>query len=414
MFQRRPLSALQHRGIPAPLTGDGAAGLREINRCESGQCKLSLRIMAEERTDDLHEEWSRFWASASGFWRGPPAWRMWLLLAVLVGIVVTQLYLQFRLNFWNRDFFDALERRDSNLLRIQVLLLIPLCGASIALAVISVWGRMTVQRCWRAWLTEHVIDYWTEEGRYARLAHVQGEHQIPEYRIAEDVRIATDAPIDFVLGLISSLLTAIIFIQVLWAVGGDATFNVFGAELWIPGYLVVSVVVYSGILTTAMLLVGSPLTHVIKVKDQREAELITAAHLLRDVGEDVTREASESEAKLGLHQALSNAIRQWRRLCWQLMRTTLVSHGNTLLAPIIGLILCAPKFLAGAITLGELTQAAAAFTLVQGAFNWLVDNFARVADWVSSLDRVGGLLLSLDRLNHASRAAANNKQEEPA
>jgi vitamin B12/bleomycin/antimicrobial peptide transport system ATP-binding/permease protein len=60
-------------------------------------------------------------------------------------------------------------------------------------------------------------------------------------------------------------------------------------------------------------------------------------------------------------------------------------------------------------TLGELTQAAAAFTLVQGSFNWLVDNFNRVADWVSSLERVGGLLLSLDRLNHRSSPAAIEK-----
>jgi ABC-type uncharacterized transport system fused permease/ATPase subunit len=57
-------------------------------------------------------------------------------------------------------------------------------------------------------------------------------------------------------------------------------------------------------------------------------------------------------------------------------------------------------------TLGELTQAAAAFTLVQSSFNWLVDNFDRVAGWVSSLERVGGLLLSLDRLNHGSSLPA--------
>ena len=50
---------------------------------------------------------------------------------------------------------------------------------------------------------------------------------IPEYRMAEDVRIATDAPIDFALGLVSSLLTAIIFIQILWNVGGEARFSVF-------------------------------------------------------------------------------------------------------------------------------------------------------------------------------------------
>lgn len=371
-------------------------------------------MMAEQRTDDLNEEWARFWVSASGFWRAPRAWPLWLLVAALVGIVVAQLYVQFRFNYWNRDFFDGLEQRNAGLLQAQVLLLIPLCAASIALEVASVWGRMTVQRCWRAWLSRHVIDYWAEERRYARLARAQGRQKIPEYRIAQDVRVATDAPIDFALGLTSASLKAIIFVQVLWQVGGDMSFEVLGHQVWIPGYLVVSVVVYSGIVTAAMLLVGSPLTRVIKLKDQREAELLTAAHRLRDIGEGVTPEANEADVKRDVRDALTNTIDQWRRLCWQLMQTTVVSHGNTLLAPIIGLILCAPKFLAGTITLGELTQAAAAFTLVQGAFNWLVDNFGPVSGWVSSGGRVGGLLLSLDRLNHGSHPAEECESKSPA
>jgi ABC-type uncharacterized transport system fused permease/ATPase subunit len=139
---------------------------------------------------------------------------------------------------------------------------------------------------------------------------------------------------------------------------------------------------------------------VIQIKNQAEAELITAAHQLRDLGEGVIPKLNEPKIKQGLGEAVQNVLTQWRRICWQLMRMTLVSHGNSLLAPIAGLVLCAPKFLAGTMTLGELTQAAAAFTLVQGSFNWLVDNFGRVADWVSSLERVGSLLLSLDRLDH--------------
>src|SRR5512138_2409873 len=157
-----------------------------------------------------NDQWTRFWHSAAGFWSGPAAWRRWLICLSLVVVVVLQLYVQFRLNFWNRNFFDALERRQPEELLAQVLLLIPLCAASIALAVGSVWGRMTVQRNWREWLTTHVIAYWIDRDRYARLAQIEGEHQIPEYRIAEDVRTATDAPIDFALGLLSSLLTAII------------------------------------------------------------------------------------------------------------------------------------------------------------------------------------------------------------
>lgn len=368
----------------------------------------------DESSADPRQEWSRFWESASGFWRGLSAWHVWLLGSVLVVIVVLQLYVQFRLNYWNRDFFNALENRDPVRLQSQALLLIPLCGASIVLAVTSVWGRMTMQRMWRRWLATQVIDYWIANNRYAHLAKVQGEQEmIPEYRITEDVRIATDAPIDFALGLVSSLLTAIIFIQILWSVGGDFVFSLLGYGVWIPGYLVISVVVYSGMVTVAMIFVGSPLTRVVQIKNQAEAELITAAHLVRDVGEGAAPKQRETEIMRGVYRALYDLIEQWRRLCWQLMRTTLVSHSNTLLAPIVGLILCAPKFLAGSMTLGELTQAAAAFTLVQTSFNWLVDNFGRIADWVSSLERVGGLLLSLDRLNHGFSVPAGEMTATP-
>ena len=363
--------------------------------------------MVGQQENSRHQEWSRFWASASGFWRGLSAWPIWLLCALLVAVVALQLYVQFRLNYWNRDFFDALEGRSPARLRHQALLLIPLCGASIALAVTSVWGRMTVQRKWREWLTNDLVEYWVDNDRYAGLARVQGERRIiPEYRIAEDARIATDAPIDFALGLISSLLTAVVFIQVLWSVGGEASFSIFDYRLSIPGYLVISVVFYSGIVTTAMVLVSSPLTTIIQVKNQAEAELITAAHLLRDVGEGVMPRQQEAVTRHGVQQALRNVLAQWRRLCWQLMQTTLVAQGNTLLAPIAGLVLCAPKLLAGTMTLGELTQAAAAFTLVQGSFNWLVDNYSRLADWVSSLERVGRLLLALDEIDRGISSAA--------
>ncbi len=174
--------------------------------------------------------------------------------AALVAIVALQLYVQYQLNYWNRDFFNALERRDGNALLTQALLMLPLGAASIALATASVWGRMTTQRRWREWLTTHLIRYWLENERYVGLARVDGEHKIPEYRIAEDARIATDAPIDFALGLLSSLMTAVVFIQILWNVGGDATLSISGLTIRIPGYLVIGVVIYSGLITTAMLL----------------------------------------------------------------------------------------------------------------------------------------------------------------
>src|SRR5262245_58761215 len=105
--------------------------------------RFAKRMMTIEIAAYPRQDWVRFWVSASGFWRGIAAWRVWLLCGMLLCLVALQLYVQFRFNYWNRDFFDALERRDPGRLQLQAWLLLPLCGASIALAVSSVWGRMT-------------------------------------------------------------------------------------------------------------------------------------------------------------------------------------------------------------------------------------------------------------------------------
>jgi putative ATP-binding cassette transporter len=48
-------------------------------------------------------------------------------------------------------------------------------------------------------------------------------------------------------------------------------------------------------------------------------------------------------------------------------------------------------------------QAASAFTIVQGAFNWLVDNYPRLADWTASARRVSSFMVSLDALERAEK-----------
>ncbi len=55
----------------------------------------------------------RYWASASGFWKGRSARVSWPLTLGLVAIASAQLTVQYLLNYWNRDFFNALERRDA-------------------------------------------------------------------------------------------------------------------------------------------------------------------------------------------------------------------------------------------------------------------------------------------------------------
>ena len=356
---------------------------------------------------------SRFWQSASGFWRGPSAWRAWLLVGLLIATVLLQLLTQYWLNFWNRDFFNAIERKDGLALWVQALHFMPLAGASLALAVSSVWARMTMQRRWREWLSNHLYDYWLQNGRYRQLKFMLGEHQTPEYRIAEDARVATDLPIDLTLGLFSSVLTAIIFIGVLWSVGGGLVIDGFGFGLAIPGYLVIAVVLYSLLLTAAMMLIAHRLTRVMEANKRAEAELRAIGAHLRESGEGTAVPDRTSEGRRIIGAALAEVIAQWLAYCWQLMRMTLVSHSNTLLTPVVGLLLCTPKYLVGAMTLGEVVQAAAAFAIVQGAFNWITDSYGRLAEWTSSANRVASLLLALDQIEDPDRPRRTTLMAKP-
>lgn len=192
------------------------------------------------------------------------------------------------------------------------------------------------------------------------------------------------------------MLSAIIFIDVLWVVGGDLTIHFSGRTLSVPGYLVVAAVLYAAFTTSAMLFIGRRLVPVVEAKNQAEAELRHAATRLHQNALRGGERRESAGMASSLSTSLGQVITQWRHLCAQLMRTILISHMNSLLSPFVGLILCVQKYLADMMTLGEVTQAAAAFFAVQAAFNWLVDNYPRLADWRSS---VATLLVSLDAVD---------------
>jgi len=345
----------------------------------------------------------RFWRTARRFWTEEARAVAWLMTVSLVVITVLQLFIQYRINVWNRDIFDAIEKKNAGVVLSQAMLFIPLAVSGVALAVLAVYGRMRAQRRWRAWLTDHLIDRWLDKGRYYQLNFVPGDHENPEGRIAEDARVATDAPIDFGVGILSATMTAATFIGVLWAIGGSFSFTLGETSLFIPGYLVVAVVVYAAFSSAAMIIIGRSFVPKAEAKNQAEAEFRYAVTRVRENGESIALLSGQEEERSGLEKSLRNVIGRWQKLAGQYMRTAFVANTNYLIAPVVPVILCAPKYLAGEMSLGHVMQAAAAFVQVQASFNWLVDNYPRLAEWSASARRVASLMVTMDRLDRAEK-----------
>ena len=377
-------------------------------------CRVALRATEDHLNESITRArrrilFRRFWRTAIGFWTGPSKKTAWFLTGALLSTILIQLYIQVRLNVWNRDIFNALEQQDFSAVGRLALFFVPLALAAVGLNVASVWGRLTTQRTWRAWLSNRLIDKWLENGRYYQLNLVSGEHQNPEFRIADDTRIATESPVDFAFGIITAVLTAITFIGVLWVVGGGISFGLAGRQIHIPGFLVFVAVLYAIVTTTAMIFIARAFVAIAEGKNQSEAEFRYAATRLREYGESIALLGGDQEERSALSSTLDRVVRSWTQMCHQYMRTTVVSYTNFVVAPVIPLILCAPKYLAGTMSLGEVMQAATAFVTVQQSFNWLVENYPKMADWTASINRVASLLVSLDSLERAERPQAHGR-----
>jgi putative ATP-binding cassette transporter len=340
---------------------------------------------------------------AGQFWSGPGKARAWVLTGGLLAIIVAVVGAAYAMNLWNRAIFDALERRDAPVVGQLALVYVAILAVSVALAIVQVYLRAALQRRWRHWVTTHVIDRWLSNGRYYQLNLVTGDHANPEARMSDDIRIATDAPVDFVSGVLQAFLSAATFIVVLWTIGGALDLSIVGIPVQVPGFLVIAAILYACLASGAMVIIGSRFVQASEAKNQSEAEFRYVLTRVRENGESIALIRGEDEEKSGLVQSLGAVLSAWKRVAIQTMKTTAVSQTSSFIAPVLPIILCAPKYLDGSMSLGQIMQAASAFTIVQAAFNWVVDNYPRLADWTASAVRVGSLAASLDTLERAEK-----------
>ena len=254
---------------------------------------------------------------------------------------------------------------------------------------------MRLQVRWRQWLARTLISRWLANRHFYQLTIVRTEADNPEARIAEDSRLAIELLVDFSLGVLNALLAAISFIGILWVVGGSLTV----AGYSIPGYMVFACIIYSAMTTFSMFLLGRPLVRRVEEKAAGEAQLRYELTRVKDNAENIAMTGGDDDERGRLDVTLSDLVQRWLRVVvWQ-GRMMWLNGANLVLAPVVPLLLGAPKYLADEMTLGSLMQAATAFMQVQVALNWLADNAMRLADWFASSHRVTQLSDAIDRLD---------------
>ncbi|MBP0466541.1 ABC transporter ATP-binding protein/permease [Roseomonas sp. PWR1] len=325
-----------------------------------------------------------FVALSGPYWSGRAQWRPRLMTLSLAIIGIGQVALAIRLNVWTADLFDALERRSTDSAMAQIgifaLIILGVMSANTAHMVI----HRHLQLDWRRWLTARVIGDWMEDARHYQANLIPGDHANPDGRIAEDIRIATEASIELATSLFYCVLLLITFVGILWSLSGWIRVM----DVGLPGHLVALAFGYAGMGAVIAFFLGRPLVRATDTRQTREANFRFGLVRAHENAEPIAIARGEGMERRRLATTFEAIAQSWRDQSMGLARLLAFSSGYVALAAVLPILVGTPRFLEGALSLGRLMQSGLAFQQVTAALSWPVDNLARIAEWRASVERV--------------------------
>jgi vitamin B12/bleomycin/antimicrobial peptide transport system ATP-binding/permease protein len=337
---------------------------------------------------------------AGGYWQGATKLNAWLLTSALAACLLLSTAATVALNHWNRWFFDSLEARDVESITQAVFVFALIIAAMAAVGVGIVLSRETLQVRWRAWMVSRLVDRWLGRQRFYHLNVSGKEPPNPEYRISDDTRWATEPLVDLGIGLLLAVAGSVAFISILWTVGGSITFDPgLTGPITIPAYMVLVALAYGFIASGLMLWVGGALVGFVGRKNEAEGYFRFAMMRIRDNAESVALMNGARYEQAILGRFYETVVARWLAIVRQHGHLTWITNASGPMIPIVPLLFAAPKYIAGDLTLGQVTQLAAAFVQVQIAISWVVDNYSRVAEWYASARRVMDIVGACDQVD---------------
>jgi vitamin B12/bleomycin/antimicrobial peptide transport system ATP-binding/permease protein len=335
------------------------------------------------------------------------------MVVFLVLINQGEVAIMVRLNFFNRDLFNAIQTGNAAIFWRQLLLVFtPLAFVYVAMTVIEFFTQSMLVIRWRRWLTEHFVSRWLAHHNHYRISLFAGQTDNPDQRIAEDVyrfinggsdgSNAAYGVYDFSLLLISTLSSLVSFSIVLWSL--SKSFSLPGTDIVVPGFLFWVALMYAASGTLVTHLIGRPLIGLYFQRQHREANFRFSLARLREYTEQVALLGGEEAEEKMVGGSFVALIDNYLDLVYRRMRVTAFTQTFGQISPIIPYVFAAPFYFARKIELGVMTQTAGAFAQVANALTFFVNYYTYLAGFKSVVDRLNSFDRAIEEAQSLSDA----------
>jgi putative ATP-binding cassette transporter len=323
-------------------------------------------------------------------------WVPWLLLGVIVLMLLLINAINAFIGFLARDITNSLVNGQETEFY-DILVVYGVCFI-VALPIRSLQYYFTARLglLWRKWLSTSLFrDYMSNKAYYTLNPNDEEATEVdnPDQRIAEDVKAFTRTSLHFTVDLFDALLGFGLNIAILMDISSK-----------LGGALFAWCLMSTMILTVA----GTRVASINFFQLRYEADYRYGLVHIRNHAEAIAfyegekREQQETDRRLDIVVRNFNRLIKWDTVI-STMRRCYYYAGN-----FIPYLVMAPLLFAGKIDYGSLIQAKFAFSQVEDAISFIVNNMEELAKWSSGISRLEGFQSSVASLSEAGKGTSED------
>ncbi|MFC1171514.1 ABC transporter ATP-binding protein/permease [Pasteurella multocida] len=321
------------------------------------------------------------------FWGDKKNWSSWIILATVIAIGVFIVSLNVMINDWSKHFYDTLAELNVQLILPLIQKYLIYVALYILVSVYRSWLRKLLIIRWRQAMTEHFVERWLSKKIFYKLAQ-KNKMDNPDQRIAEDIHLFAKYSLELTVSFVLNFVQLGSFLMILWNLSGSPTFNLFGYDIVIKGYLVWVAIIYA--------FLGSVVTHLIGRKlhplnyTQQVYEATFRGNLVRrhEHAEQIALYGGEPTEKRKLADEFAHIVKNWRAIMDKERNLGFFTVGYSRFSSMLPVLCAIPLLLLKIITFGGLMQIRSAFGTVLSSLSWFIYAYTILPEWSATISRL--------------------------
>lgn len=333
----------------------------------------------------------QFFSLAREYWGHRSAGVSWVLFGVVLAVTVSTSFVSVWSTEVYADFYDALTNRDAAAFKTAFQLTLVVTAVFTVTFSVSYLSQQVVQINWRRAFTHAFIERWMR-GHVAYRVERDRDIDNADQRITDDVRMFCEMSMGILLSVVSTVLSFILFLRILWRNSGSISIDAGSWGTWvIPGYLVFVAVIWGLIEVVVTHLAGHKIAGITVAQQKAEADFRFGLAKARESAEQVALykgDATERARFKGLFEPIRT---NYFQLLGQNFKLMMVSQAFSQVVSVVPLLASAPKVMSGDMSVGDMMQNMAAFSIVLSVVTWPANMYSQLVVFSAVIQRLVGL-----------------------